>query len=157
MPQGSFGVGAQALLGTKDVSLQPTLSCNPGTHTQSHQYIDAACFSLSPNLGKNGVYHFPRITGPAYTDSDVTAGKTFKVTDKSNLQFRFASFNFLNHANTTFAPLDENAYTLNFNGTFTSTSLPGVLAASKSQNPGFGLAPLRLGRRIMEMSLKFSF
>lgn len=158
VPEGSFGVGPTILLGTPDVTLQPTLSCNPAVHNkQLHEYMNGACFGLNPTLGENGIYRFPRITGPAYADSDLTAAKTFKVTDKTNLQFRFASFNFLNHANTTFDNIQETAYSLNFNNTFASTSLPVDLASAKGQNANFGMAPLRTGRRISEMSVKYNF
>ena len=151
--QGQIGVNNQNILGTPDVNLQPVLTCNPAIHTVSHQYVNGSCFALPSTFGTNGDYRFPYIHGPAFTESDLTASKSFKFSDSSNMQFRFAAFNFLNHANSSFTGSFPTQTTLNF----TNTSPGATLANSTNQNADFGIASLREGRRIVEMSLKLNF
>lgn len=136
----------------------PALACDPSAISKnSHQYFNASCFRLPTTLGQNGVYRTPRLTGPSLTSTDVTLAKTTHVTEKSTVQLRIAAFNFLNHANTTFDQSDSEAYTLNFNTTSTTQNLPGALSQARSQNAGFGFAPLRSGRRILELALRYDF
>ena len=157
----TLGVNSTDFLGTPDVLLQPKLSCNPGIHTQSHQYINGACFSL-PGIGQQGVSRFPYIHQPAFTDTDLTAGKDFALAEGQNIQFRFAAFNFINHANTTFTTSAQpNALVLNYNNgsstPATSAQPVATAIASAPQSNTFGYAPLRTGRRIVELSLKYNF
>ena len=157
-----LGVNSTNFLGTPDVLLQPVVTCNPGVHTQSHQYINVGCFAL-PQVGQQGTLRPPYIHLPAYTDTDLTAAKDFHAGEGRDVQFRFAAFNFINHANTTFAtgtPGQSNAETLNFNNTAntTGTSIAQAVATAPNTNATtFGLAPLRTGRRIVEVSLKLNF
>jgi hypothetical protein len=46
---------------------------------------------------------------------------------------------------------------LNFSQTQNSTDLNQALAASTNQNANFGYAPIRTGRRVMEVSVKYVF
>jgi hypothetical protein len=156
----TLGVSSQNFLGTPDVLLQPKLTCDPGIHTQSKQYINGACFSL-PQIGQQGVTRLPYIHMPAFTDTDLTAAKDFAVREGQDIQFRFAAFNFINHANTTFATsVQPNALILNYNnGSASAANAQAVTTAiaNAPQVNTFGSAPLRTGRRIVEMSLKYSF
>ncbi|WP_158615467.1 carboxypeptidase-like regulatory domain-containing protein [Acidipila sp. EB88] len=156
----TLGVNATNFLGTPDVLLQPNLTCDPGIHTQSKQYINSACFSL-PQIGQQGVTRMPYIHMPAFTDTDLTAAKDFAVREGSDIQFRFAAFNFINHANTTFATsVQPNALILNYNNGSSSAANAVPVASAIANAPQvntFGSAPLRTGRRIVEMSLKYSF
>jgi hypothetical protein len=70
-----------------------------------------------------------------------------------------AAFNFLNRANSTFTPVNVNNYTLNLSQTAASaTNLNQVLASTNgASDPQFGLAPLKTGRRIMELGLRYNF
>ena len=151
------------LLGTPDVYLMPALSCNPGIATGSHQYVNGSCYSLSPTLGVNGPYREPYIHGPAYTDTDLTAQKDFRVGDGKDVLFRFAAFNLINHANTTFtSAVEPNNITLNYsnqnNGSTAAVPISTALATATNSNAAvFGYAPLRTGRRISEIELKFNF
>lgn len=151
--QGTIGINNQTLLGTPDVSLQPILTCDPTAGLRSHQYVNANCFALPPTIGQNGLYRLPYLHGPAYTQSDLTASKAFKLSETRNVQFRFAAFNFLNHANTSFTESFPTQTTLNF----TNNSPSGTLANSTNQNADFGTAPLREGRRVVEMAIKVNF
>jgi len=133
---------------TPDISLQPTILCNPTHGLAKHQYINANCFGV-PAVGTNGAYRFPYIHGPAYFNSDLSAYKTFKLTERQNLEFRWSAFNFLNHPLTSFNSSNSNNYTLKFqqnaDGSFTQT------------NSTFGLADVKYGRRVMNVGLKYTF
>jgi len=155
LPQGALGVTSQNLLGTQDVALQPTLLCDPRSTTRSHQYVNGSCFGLSPTPGVNGAYRFPFLPGPTFFQTDLTAAKSFPIREAHSIQLRFAAFNFINHANTSFTSVDPNALSLNVsNG---GNSLGQSLATARSQNAGFGLAPLREGRRIVELASRYDF
>lgn len=151
------------LLGTTDVYLMPRLTCNPAVGNSGHHYINSSCFALPTTPGVNGQYRMPYIQGPAYTDSDLSAQKNFGLGNGRGILVRYSAFNFLNHANTTFTPtVEPNNITLNFtnqgNGTPATVPLNTALAnATDSNAPVFGYAPLRLGRRISEVEVKFSF
>ncbi len=157
-----LSVNSTNFLGTPDVLLQPVITCDPSVHTQSHQYINSACYTL-PQVGQQGTIRSPYIHEPAYTDTDLTAAKDIRLGEGRNVQLRFAAFNFINHANTTFAtgtPGQSGALTLNYNNTANTTGVPVTQAVATAPNTNastFGLAPLRTGRRVAEVSLKFNF
>lgn len=81
----------------------------------------------------------------------------FKVTESSNLTFRFSAFNFLNRPNVSFENLDPTAYTLNYTQTVSGANVNSALANAINDNANFGTANFRAGRRIMEMSLRYDF
>ena len=140
--QQAYGVTNKTYLGTPDVTLQPYLTCNPGTGLAHRQYIRASCFSVPPQGGANGPFIYPYVHGPAYLDSDLTAIKNFKMRDTRSLQIRFAAFNFLNHPLPTFT-----------NKAPTETELLFPLAA----NNNFGQTTFTAGRRTSEIAIKYSF
>ncbi len=158
--QGNIGTGAtaysvtsQSILGTPDVNLQPVLKCNPRSHLGSHQFLNPECFAV-PNLGTNGQYIEPYAHGPAFFNSDLSLDKTFGLGEGRRLHLRYAAFNFINHALNSFGTGYASQTTLQL-----SDTSPGATPASASYNPseGFGSAPLKLGRRLSEVSLKFEF
>ena len=157
-----LGINSTNFLGTPDELLQPVITCNPAIHTQPHQFINAGCYSV-PQVGQQGTLRSPYIHGPAYTDTDLTAARDIHVGENRDVQLRFAAFNFINHANTTFTtgtPGQTGAQTLNYNNTAITTGVPVAQAIATAPNTNistFGLAPLRTGRRIVEVSLKFNF
>jgi hypothetical protein len=151
----TLGVGSTAFLGTPDVNLQPTLLGAP-QGSGKNKYARANAFGL-PALGSNGRFHFGYLPGPAFFDADISATKHFKVTEGSNLSFRFSAFNFLNHPNVSFSGLDPSAYTLNYTQTVTGTSVNEATANAVNDNTGFGTAKFKTGRRIMELSLRYEF
>ena len=157
----SIPVNNQVLIGTPDVYLMPRLTCNPAATTGSHQYVNGACFSLPSAPGVNGPYREPYMHGPAYTDSDLAVQKSFKVAEGKAIFFRFSAFNFINHANTTFtSAVQPNNITLNFNNNAVGAAQPvnNALADAANTNAAvFGSAPLRTGRRVSEVELKFAF
>ncbi len=152
------GVSAQSLLGTPDYSLQPVYTCNTtSVKTAPHQTINGNCFALPAAPGINGQYVLPYIHGPAYTESDLTASKTFKIRESQNVQFRIAAFNFLNHANSSFNNADANGpeTTLNLSNATASTQENSATLSPSTKN--FGFTPLREGRRILELNAKYNF
>ncbi|RPJ80577.1 MAG: hypothetical protein EHM18_18295 [Acidobacteria bacterium] len=84
---------------------------------------------------------------PAYFNSDLSVYKSFKVAEGHSLQLRFSGFNFLNHPLVSF---NQNGMT---NLTF-SQPTPGQWALAA---PDFGYANIKLGRRVLELALKYSF
>ncbi len=158
--QGIIGSGAsqypvesQSILGTPDVNLQPVLKCNPRSGLGSHQYLNGACFGL-PALGTNGQYIEPYVHGPAFFNTDLTLEKGFGLGGDRRLRFRYAAFNFINHGLNSFGTGYASQTTLQL-----SDTSPNATPQTATYNPssGFGAAPLKLGRRLSEISLKFDF
>lgn len=149
LPGGTVPVNSQVFLGTPDVSLQPVLKCNPSLALTSHQYINGACFGL-PNIGTNGQYIFPYAQAPTYFNTDLTAEKGFSLGGERNLRFRIAAFNFLNHPLNSFGTGYAQQTNLSLNGS-------SIASAAYDPSSGFGFAPQKLGRRLLEVSAKFSF
>jgi len=158
--QGNIGQGAnaypvesQSILGTPDVNLQPVLTCNPRSHLGSHQYLNPSCFAL-PAIGTNGQYIEPYAHGPAFFNSDLTLEKGFAMGEGRNLRLRIAGFNFLNHPLNSFGTGYASQTTLQLSDTSANGS---PTTATYNPAEGFGSAPLKLGRRLLEVSAKFTF
>jgi hypothetical protein len=141
-------------LGTPDVSLQPTLTCDPRSGLARRQYINGNCFS-TPNLLQNGPYNYPDLRGPAFFDTDLSAQKSFTIHNEQNIQFRLSAFNFINHALPTFTGDFSNEYTLNLTNP-TGTNFNQGSGANASAL-GFGSAPYETGRRVIELMAKYNF
>jgi hypothetical protein len=93
-----------------------------------------------------------------FWNSDLTLVKRFKFTEQQNLEFRFAAFNFLNHALTSFSNGDSNAK-LNFD-----SNTGELLNATDPNHPcpgptcqAFGYADYHYGHRILSLGVKYSF
>jgi hypothetical protein len=158
--QGNIGQGAnayavesQSILGTPDVNLQPVLKCNPRSNLGSHQYLNPACFAL-PALGTNGQYIEPYAHGPAFFNTDLTIEKSFSVGGDRRIRVRYAAFNFLNHPLNSFGTGYASQTTLQLSDT-SANATPQT--ATYNPASGFGSAPLKLGRRLSEISLRFDF
>jgi len=158
--QGNIGQGAtaysvtsQSILGTPDVNLQPVLTCNPTSHLASHQFLNPNCFAV-PGLGTNGQYIEPYAHGPAFFNSDLSLEKNFGLGEGRRLRLRYSAFNFVNHALNSFGTGYASQTTLQLSDT-SATGSPAT--ASYNPSEGFGSAPLKLGRRLSEVSLKFEF
>ena len=149
----AYSVSSQSILGTPDVNLQPVLKCNPRSNLASHQYVDPSCFGV-PNLGTNGQDIEPYSHGPAFFDTDLSLDKTFKIGEGRRVRLRYSAFNFLNHALNSFGTGYASQTTLQLSDT-SATGSPST--ASYNPSEGFGSAPLKLGRRLSEVSLKFEF
>jgi hypothetical protein len=123
------------------------------------QYINPKCFALPTapvfdtenrliQLGGQGPYHSPIVRGPAYFSSDLSLGRTIRITERQNMQIKFTAINFLNHALKSFDQNASNNYVLNYSN--------GVLA---TQGDGwmYGVTNEKFGRRVLEMTLKYNF
>lgn len=148
----SISVSNVQFLGTPDVSLQPTVTCNPRSGLGAHQVMNPGCFGL-PNFLQNGQYQLPFIPEPAYFDTDLSAQKSFTIHEQQNVQFRFSAFNFVNHPLTTLSSAFPSEYQLNFNNP-TGTS---YAQNSSNASTGFGTLPYKTGRRVVELMLKYNF
>ncbi|MFZ0661842.1 MAG: carboxypeptidase-like regulatory domain-containing protein [Acidobacteriaceae bacterium] len=156
----TLSVSSQNLLGTPDVYLMPQISCNPALAEGSHHYVNSSCFALLNQIGVNGPYREPYMRGPANTDSDLAVQKAFGLGEGRNILVRYSAFNFLNHANTTFSSsVNPNAIQLNFTNAASGTQAvsQALASASNSNASVFGYAPLRIGRRVTELEVKFNF
>ncbi|MGC2753241.1 MAG: hypothetical protein WCA40_12850 [Candidatus Acidiferrum sp.] len=74
---------------------QPTFG--PGTHTAA-EWFNPEAFAAPPaftfgDVGRNSVY------GPPLQTMDLALGRTFRLTESSNLQLRAEAFNVLNKVN----------------------------------------------------------
>jgi len=137
---------AQNTIGSADITLMPTLTCDPRTGLKQNQYINASCFSPFVTPGQQGTYIFPDLTGPGFFNTDLSLFKnfTFGASKNKKLTFRFSGYNFLNHPNRTFLNGDPNL-NLNFNSS-------GALTV-----PNFGYALNKTGHRIMQLEAKFAW
>ncbi len=149
---GTVQVFNRVFLGTPDVSLQPTLSCNPGHTVLPHQYINGACFHLPAIGGSNGPFSLPYIHGPGWFDSDLTILKNFKINEHQTLQISGAGFNFLNHPLVTFSNVAPTEEQLDFINDVSFNPLQ-----AQQVNGTFGMTNFKTGRRIMELSAKYTF
>ena len=140
-------------LGTPDVQLMPTIYCNPAGGPANHQYINGTCYGI-PLPGQNGVLRPPYMHGPSYFNHDLTLLKNFRVRDKDNLQFRLAAFNFLNHPLVSFNS-GNTAGDLTLSQQFGTAGQR--LTTSDLTEPGFGIAEVKYGSRLVELSAKYTF
>jgi hypothetical protein len=148
-----YGVSNTTILGTPDVNLQPLLKCNPRSGLGSHQYLNPTCFGL-PNTGTNGQYIEPYAHGPAFFNTDLSLEKGFTIGGERSLRFRIAGFNVINHPLNSFGTGYASQTTLQLSDTSAGGS-PATATYSPTEN--FGSAPQKLGRRLLEVSAKFSF
>ncbi len=170
---GTYSIDAFNYLGTNNSSLMPTVICNPTANLKAHQYFNADCFSVGP-AKQNGPWQLPYIHGPAYFNSDLAAFKTFKVTERQAMEFRLSAFNFLNHPLDSFQNNGDNSISYNYQCGSTAYANGGpacpygsgsyVLANGGSGNyvlngnnvrPGY--ASTKYGRRVLEVSAKYTF
>lgn len=149
-----LNVDNKVFLGTPDVLLQPVLTCDPSVHTKPNQFINGSCFQL-PQIGQNGQFNIPYLHSPAYFNSDLTVAKTFAIKDARNLQIRFAGFNFLNHPLNSFSTSFPQQVQLNLSNLTAGGQTASPTLAT--QGPGFGASTLKVGRRVVEIAVKYNF
>ena len=145
-------VSNDVYLGTPDVTLQPTVTCNPRANLGPRQFANGACFGL-PGFLQNGPSILPRLPEPDYFDTDLSAQKSFAIHEQQNLQFRIAAFNFINHPLETLSSAFTSQYELNE----TLTNSTGFAQPGSNTTAGFGTLPFSTGRRITELSVKYNF
>ncbi|MCX6631039.1 MAG: TonB-dependent receptor [Candidatus Solibacter sp.] len=143
IPGTAFNVSNVSLLGTNDIQLNPTLTCNPTSGLGKNQFINPSCFSFPTAIGQNGPSVLPAIYGPAFFNSDLGLFKNFQFKESKKLQFRVNATNFLNH------PL------WSFNGS--NLNLGFDANTGKVNTPLFGTVTQKQGHRIVQLAVKFYF
>jgi len=136
VPSDIAGIGASSTRAT--VSGDPNLA--PGARTLS-QWFNTAAF-LNPSLmtpGQFGNSGRNILTGPGFSQWDVSLLKNFAVTEKSRLQFRFETFNVFNHAS------------------FTGINTTVRFDSKGNPASGFGAVNAAGPGRMLEFGLKFLF
>ena len=141
-PNGVYSVGSP------DVQIAPRLTCDPslGLKKKKNQFANANCFSYPWQDTGIGNTRMPGLHGPMYWSSDVAAQKSFAISERQNVEFRFTAKNFLNHDLLSFYSSDPNL-TLSFD-----KNSHALTNAST-----FGYATAHYGHRILELSAKYSF
>ncbi|MGH9583781.1 MAG: TonB-dependent receptor, partial [Bryobacteraceae bacterium] len=105
----SYGVNTTTWLGSgaNGFNLEPALTCDPRSNLKSGQHFNPSCFAV-PAQGSQGSVIWPYIKGPAFFDTDIALYKTFHITERQSVQFRFDAFNFINHPNPEFGANGNN-------------------------------------------------
>lgn len=108
-------------------------------------FFTTPCF-LGAGVSLNGFNHLPcagsegrnTFVGPGYWDADMSLFKNFHITERVNVQFRFETFNTLNHTN---------------------FELPGALSSPHNRitNSEFGQAAAAFDPRQLQFGLKLNF
>jgi hypothetical protein len=142
-----YNISAQSINGTDQIPLMPIVTCDPRKGLGPHQYINGNCFQLPTAPGTNGNAVLPEIFGPSFWSSDLSLFKNFQISESKKLQFRASAFNFLNHSLWTMAGSGYGQGNMNlvFKNSTTNT------------NNTFGVAPYKVGNRIVELAVKFYF
>jgi hypothetical protein len=137
-------LNSQMWLGTDSEVILPILTCDPHRNLKPGQYFNPACFALGPQ-GTNGPAVWPYIKGPAYFNSDLSLHKNFRVRER-NIEFRIATFNFLNHPIPQFTwPDDELLFTA------------PVAGARNSNALATGSPIYKVGSRVVSMAITYKF
>lgn len=139
----------QRYLGTNAVSLVPKVTCDPRSNLSDGQYFNPACFA-PPTGGKNGDIIWPYIKGPAFFNSDLAIYKNFRISEHQRIQFRFSTFNFMNHPLRQFNVAGNGDIQLNFNNN-------GALSNTNINAQTTGKPRHTVGRRVVEFTLKYNF
>ena len=138
--------------GTDQIPLMPILTCDPTKNLGPHQWLNGNCFQIPTVPGKNGGIVLPEFFGPWFWTSDLSLFKNFQIRESRKLQFRFSSYNFMNHPLWSFSGSGLGASNLFLN--FAPGATPGSQVQS---NASFGVAPLKVGNRIIQLAMKFYF
>ncbi|MHB8736235.1 MAG: carboxypeptidase-like regulatory domain-containing protein, partial [Terriglobales bacterium] len=148
---GSDNITNRTIAGTPDTTLQPFLACDPTAGLTKNEYFNVSCF-VAPSPGKNGLYQFRYIHGPAYMNHDISAFKNFALGKDENrkIQIRVETFNTFNH------PLNTFNNTQQLNVRFKNYAQPAV-SGQNATNPPVGFTNNKFGHRIVQLGVKFFF
>lgn len=152
---GSFyGVGPQTWVGSNATGLvlEPVLTCDPRSGLKSGQYFNPGCFAAPPQ-GSLGDVVWPYIKGPAFFDTDLGIFKSFNITERQRLQFRFSAFNFVNHPNGAFGQNGNGDIHLNFG----AGGANNLLTQTNMNATTTGYPAYTVGNRLVEFAVKYYF
>jgi hypothetical protein len=149
----SSGYGAATYYGTTaGISIQPVVTCDPGSGLAARQHAKDTCFA-APAIGSYGARDFPYLSGPSYTDADLAMAKTFHITENHTVTLRANAFDWINHPLATFS--SGNQLALPF-----VTNYGSKAAALSGASSTYGITDSKTGgdtRRIIELALKYNF
>jgi hypothetical protein len=162
-----FNINSVVWMGSPDYELMPTVTGNPKAGLAKHQFINPTAFgvplpgspttgpyALSKNPTGQGQYRLPYIHGPAFLNNNLSLFKDIRVGEGKVLEFRASAFNFLNHPLVSFNNDDPSNLEL---GNLLD-AVPGKsLTTSQLGYKDFGIANIKYGSRLMELSGKFTF
>jgi hypothetical protein len=148
---GGWNISAQSINGTDQIELMPMLTCDPRKNLGPNQFLNGSCFSIPTVAGKNGPTVLPEFFGPWFWTSDLSLFKNFQMGETKKFQFRFSAYNFMNHPLWSFSGTGVGSSDLNLN--FDTNGAGG----QKQTNTGFGVTPIKIGNRIIQLALKFYF
>ena len=116
---------------------RPNLVCDPnqGAPQSPTRFFNTGCFqrlTLPGNAGQLGNEGRDVVTGPGFSQVDLSVFKNFAITESHQAQLRFEAFNALNHAR--FNP-------------------PGVTIGT----PTFGVITSAADGRVLQMAAKYTF
>jgi hypothetical protein len=137
-------------LGTPDIPIRPIAICDPTKGLRDRQFVNGACFAV-PARGQAGQFQLPYIHGPAYFNNDMTVSKTFSVTERQKVQLKLTALNWLNHPLVSYLANGESNLTLQF------TENPNAPGQWTQTNQNFGMATVKYGRRVVALTLNYSF
>jgi len=156
---GDGNQAANYLLGTPNITIFPSILCNPAHGLMKNYFANPSCFGPQPSnaLGDASI---PYLAGPMYWNSDLAVTKHFKIKEHQDVEFRASAFNFMNHGLLSFTNGDSNLQLVinDLGQVITGTTCPGTSGGvSCTQQTTFGEATHHVGNRVMELSVKFSF
>ncbi len=143
--------------GTDQIPLMPILTCDPTKNLGPHQWLNGNCFTLPTVPGKNGAIVLPEFFGPWFWTSDLSVFKNFQLNESRKFQFRFSAYNFMNHPLWSFSGSGVGASNLFLNFSPDTSGGTGGNVGGVQANSSFGVAPIKVGNRIIQLSLKYYF
>jgi hypothetical protein len=149
IPGTTRNIGGPDIHGTNAIKAMPLVVCDPRSNLSTGQYMNGSCFAppiagSNGQPGVNGSLIMPYMRGPSFFNADLSVFKSFRISESRRLQFRGSAFNFLNHPLRSFVNGDQNLQ-MAFN------------SAGQLTNPRFGFADSRVGRRIVQLGVRFEF
>ena len=158
LPNGLVATGTSTTtwLGSSTYNdLVPLVTCDPKAHLAKGTYFNPSCFTTPP-IGSQGTLIWPYIHGPAYFDTDLALYKTFKVTERQNIQFRVDATNWLNHPLRQFGLAGNSDEELSFVGP-TNAAGQQTLSPSNTNTQTTGAPAFTTGQRVFLFVAKYSF
>jgi hypothetical protein len=119
--QGLLATGAARTTGRPDYVSSPNANA---PHTLKQWFNTTAFAAVPAGQYRSGNSHSGSVIGPGYEDLDLSVFKNFTFTEQWRGQFRFETFNVLNHTN--FAAVSTTTSATNY-GQVTSTGASRVL------------------------------
>lgn len=156
---GFFGPGTQfsggniGWYGTPDIAFRPIVNWRGGgSRAVGGHWVSPGSITLPP-MGQFGTFETPIFRGPGSYNWDITLFKDFPFGENRRIEFRWAVFDFLNHAN-----LDNPQLSADFNWVVPAGATSYAQGVPVLTNPAqFGVVTDAHGHREMEAAIKIYF